>query len=178
MYLALSHAGWLDLPSNIPVKDVLVFSISFRRYKIQQLTTTMPAYYGIFDILMYKGQDLTGLLLLRRKEILAGLSLPSGSYGIMTNINRAGEALFEQIVERGKINQADSFLVNRREVFIMFDYFLAMIFNNRVRLRRIKENTVLLLFLKDFNSDYSYQQNRVTAIFEFSSLVYYSDYPS
>ncbi|OKP92271.1 hypothetical protein A3842_02545 [Paenibacillus sp. P3E] len=72
--------------------------------------------------------------LLRRKEILAGLSLPSESYGIVTYINGAGEALFEQIVERGMYNQTDSFLVNRREVFIMFDYFLGMIFNNRVRI--------------------------------------------
>lgn len=44
--------------------------------KIKQLTTTMPAYFGIFDILMYKGQDLTGLPLLRRKEILAEIISP------------------------------------------------------------------------------------------------------
>lgn len=76
-------------------------------------------------------------------------------------------------------NETDSFLVNRREVFIIkFDHFLAMIFNNRARLRRIKENKVLLLFLGEIDSEYTYQQNRVTAIFEFSSLVYYSDCPS
>ncbi|MCE3203401.1 ATP-dependent DNA ligase [Paenibacillus sonchi] len=69
--------------------------------KIQQLTTTLPAYYGIFDILHYKGQDLTGLPLLHRKEILAGLPLPSGSFGVVPHVDGAGEALFQQIEARG-----------------------------------------------------------------------------
>ncbi|MDF9845468.1 MULTISPECIES: ATP-dependent DNA ligase [unclassified Paenibacillus] len=72
-----------------------------RQGKIQQLTGTLPAYYAIFDILQYKGNDLTGLPLLRRKEILAGLSLPSGSFGVVPYVDGAGEALFEQIETRG-----------------------------------------------------------------------------
>lgn len=69
--------------------------------KITRLTSTLPAYYAIFDILQYKGQDLRGLPLLRRKELLAGLSLPSSSYGVVPYIDGAGEALFEQIEARG-----------------------------------------------------------------------------
>ncbi|WP_054943691.1 ATP-dependent DNA ligase [Paenibacillus ihuae] len=69
--------------------------------KIQQLTATLPAYYAIFDILQYKGQDLRGLPLMRRKEILAGLNLPSRSFGIVPHVEGAGEALFEQIKARG-----------------------------------------------------------------------------
>ncbi|ASA22061.1 ATP-dependent DNA ligase [Paenibacillus donghaensis] len=69
--------------------------------KIQQLTASLPAYYAIFDILMYKGQDMRGLPLLRRKEILAGLSLPSSSFGVVPHVDGAGEALFKQIEDRG-----------------------------------------------------------------------------
>lgn len=69
--------------------------------KIRQLTATLPAYYAIFDILQYKGQDLRGLPLMRRKEILNGLKLPSRSFGIVPHVEGAGEALFEQIKVRG-----------------------------------------------------------------------------
>ncbi|MBY3621139.1 ATP-dependent DNA ligase [Acinetobacter sp. CUI P1] len=72
-----------------------------RAEKIVQLTGTLPAYYAIFDILMYKGQDVRGLPLMSRKEILAGLTLPSNSFGVVPHVEGAGEALFEQIVTRG-----------------------------------------------------------------------------
>ncbi|MFD1776994.1 ATP-dependent DNA ligase [Paenibacillus rhizophilus] len=71
-----------------------------RSDKIQRLTASLPAYYAIFDILQYKGMDLRGLPLLRRKEILSGLSLPSGSFGVVPYVEGSGEALFEQIVAR------------------------------------------------------------------------------
>lgn len=72
-----------------------------RQNKIQQLTATRPVFFAIFDILQYKGQDLTGLPLLRRKEILAGLSLPSANFGVVPYVEGAGEALFQQIEARG-----------------------------------------------------------------------------
>ncbi|WP_332910064.1 ATP-dependent DNA ligase [Paenibacillus sonchi] len=72
-----------------------------RADKVQQLTAKLPAYYAIFDILMHKGQDLRGMPLLRRKEILEGLSLSSGSYGVVPHIDGAGKALFQQIRTRG-----------------------------------------------------------------------------
>ncbi|MEK3969428.1 ATP-dependent DNA ligase [Paenibacillus sp. FSL H7-0323] len=72
-----------------------------RADKIVQLTGTLPAYYAIFDILMYKGKDLRGLPLMSRKDILAGLTLPSNSFGVVPHVEGAGEALFEQIETRG-----------------------------------------------------------------------------
>lgn len=69
--------------------------------KIQQLTATPPAYYAIFDILMYKGVDLRGLPMLHRKELLAGLSLPSRSYGVLPNVDGTGEALLAWMDARG-----------------------------------------------------------------------------
>jgi DNA ligase-1 len=72
-----------------------------RADKIIQLTGTLPAYYVIFDILMYKGQDLRGLPLINRKEILAGLTLPSNSFGVVPYVEGVGEALFEKIENRG-----------------------------------------------------------------------------
>lgn len=71
-----------------------------RSDKIQRLTAALPAYYAIFDILQYKGQDMRRRPLLARKELLASLQLPSNSFGIVPHINGAGEALFEQIVAR------------------------------------------------------------------------------
>lgn len=71
-----------------------------RADKIQQLTATLPAFFAIFDVLHYKGRDLRGLPLLQRKMVLEGLSLPSGSFGIVPHVEGAGEALFEQIKER------------------------------------------------------------------------------
>ncbi len=57
-----------------PATGVSEFEAVTRRFqarradKIKKLTTTLPAYYGIFDILMYKGQDLRGLPLLLLPE--------------------------------------------------------------------------------------------------------------
>jgi DNA ligase-1 len=72
-----------------------------RAEKIIQLIGTLPAYYAIFDILMYKGKDLRGLPLMSRKEILAGLTLPSNSFGVVPYMEGAGEVLFEQIENQG-----------------------------------------------------------------------------
>lgn len=74
---------------------------SRRDDKIKRLTEELPVYYAIFDILMYKGQDLRRLPLMERKEILASLVLPSPSFGIVPHIVGAGEALFAQIETRG-----------------------------------------------------------------------------
>lgn len=72
-----------------------------RADKIHQLSRALPAYYAIFDILMYKGEDLRRLPLLQRKEILASLELPSANFGVVPHIVGAGEALFAQIETRG-----------------------------------------------------------------------------
>lgn len=69
--------------------------------KILRLIASLPAYYAIFDILHYKGQDLRGLPLMKRREILLSITMPSGSFGVVPHIDGAGEALFEQIESRG-----------------------------------------------------------------------------
>lgn len=71
-----------------------------RSDKIDRLVKTVPVYFGIFDVLMFKGHDTRNLPLLRRKDILAGLTLPSTNYGVVPHIEDAGEALFEQIEAR------------------------------------------------------------------------------
>ncbi|MDF9845405.1 ATP-dependent DNA ligase [Paenibacillus sp. PastF-1] len=92
----------VDPTTGVSDFESIMSRFSARRTdKITQLTGTLPAYYGIFDILQYKGQDLTGLPLMRRKEILARLALPSGSFGIVPHVDGAGEALFQQIEVRG-----------------------------------------------------------------------------
>lgn len=96
-----------EVPCVDPATGVSDFESVMSRFqsrhadKILKLSSTLPAFYAIFDILQYKSQDLRGLPLLRRKEILSGLSLPSSSYGVVPHIDGAGEALFEQIEARG-----------------------------------------------------------------------------
>lgn len=90
-----------------PVKGVSDFEAMMTRFqarkadKIQRLSAELPAYYGIFDILMYKGRDLRRLPLIERKAILSNLDLPSVSFGVVPHVAGAGEALFEQIKARG-----------------------------------------------------------------------------
>ncbi|MNW41028.1 putative ATP-dependent DNA ligase YkoU [compost metagenome] len=69
--------------------------------KIQQLTSTLPVTFVIFDVLYYKGQDLQQLPLMQRKELLAGLTFPGDRFGIIPFIESAGEALFKQMQDLG-----------------------------------------------------------------------------
>lgn len=69
--------------------------------KITQLIRILPVTFAIFDILQYKGQDLRKLPLIQRKAILQSLTLPSKSFGIVPNVDGAGEALFAQIEAMG-----------------------------------------------------------------------------
>ncbi|GIO84510.1 SPBc2 prophage-derived DNA ligase-like protein LigB [Paenibacillus faecis] len=69
--------------------------------KIVRLSATLPTYYAIFDILMYKGEDMRRRPLRERKELLASLKMPSSSFGIVPHVEGAGEALFAQIEARG-----------------------------------------------------------------------------
>jgi len=68
--------------------------------RIKQLAAKSPVTYVVFDILRYKGQDLRKLPLMRRKEILAGISMPNKHFGVIPYVEGAGEALFEQMVSR------------------------------------------------------------------------------
>ena len=68
-----------------------------KEQRIRQLMDISPVTYVAFDILRYKGQDLRELPLLRRKEILAGISMPNRHFGIIPFVEGAGEALFGQM---------------------------------------------------------------------------------
>ncbi|GIO30763.1 hypothetical protein J2TS6_19040 [Paenibacillus albilobatus] len=72
-----------------------------RADRIRQLAGTIPATYIVFDVLRYKGEDLRGLPLTQRKEILAGLAMPNAHFGVVPYVENEGEALFKQIELRG-----------------------------------------------------------------------------
>lgn len=68
--------------------------------RFTSLTGTLPATFAIFDILRYKDEDLRRLPLIKRKEILASIPMPSANFGVIPFIEGAGEALFTQIQAR------------------------------------------------------------------------------
>ncbi|MMZ59168.1 putative DNA ligase-like protein [compost metagenome] len=90
-----------------PVTGVSDFESVMTRFqarrpdKIARLTATLPAYYAVFDILRYNGEDLRKLPLIQRKEILAGLTMPNANFGVVPFVEGAGKALFAQIEARG-----------------------------------------------------------------------------
>ncbi|MNJ44998.1 putative DNA ligase-like protein [compost metagenome] len=71
-----------------------------RAEKIARLSATLPAYYAVFDVLLYNGEDLRRLPLLERKKILAGIQMPNAHFGVVPHVEGAGEALFAQIKAR------------------------------------------------------------------------------
>ncbi|MCZ8517059.1 ATP-dependent DNA ligase [Paenibacillus filicis] len=59
-----------------------------------------PVNYIVFDILFYKGRDLRGLSLMKRREILAGIDFGNRHIGKIPFIEANGCKLFEEIRER------------------------------------------------------------------------------
>ncbi|WP_153979272.1 ATP-dependent DNA ligase [Paenibacillus xylanilyticus] len=86
--------------------------------KIRNLTVTNPATFAVFDVLRYKDADVRSLPLIERKDILAGLTMPNASMGVVPYVEGAGEALFTQIEARemeGVVaKRKDSAYVSRR----------------------------------------------------------------
>jgi len=86
------------------------FSAS-RDEKINSLAAALPANYIVFDILRLNGQDLRGLPLMKRKEILAHLNLGNEYVSKIPYIEREGERLFEEIKSR----QLEGIVAKRKE---------------------------------------------------------------
>lgn len=70
--------------------------------KIRRLSESQPVNYVVFDILRYKGEDLRGLPLEQRKEILASITFPANPHiAIIPFYEDEGIGLFTQIKTRG-----------------------------------------------------------------------------
>ncbi|MGM1023397.1 MAG: ATP-dependent DNA ligase [Bacillota bacterium] len=88
-----------------PVTGISDFEAVMSRFsakksnKIRSLSVVHPATFVIFDILRYKGKDVCSLPLTERKDILAGLPMPSASFGVIPYVESDGVALFDQIQE-------------------------------------------------------------------------------
>ncbi|RCX22939.1 DNA ligase-1 [Fontibacillus phaseoli] len=72
-----------------------------RSDKIARLSASLPAYFAVFDVLQYNGEDLRKLPLMKRKEILAGIPMPNANISVVPHVEGAGDALFAQIQARG-----------------------------------------------------------------------------
>ncbi|WJH34332.1 ATP-dependent DNA ligase [Paenibacillus sp. CC-CFT747] len=66
------------------------------------LAVRYPAQYIVFDILQYRGRDLRGLPLAKRKEILASIDFSgSPAIGLIPFMEEHGDLLYEEIRRRG-----------------------------------------------------------------------------
>ncbi|TMV49339.1 ATP-dependent DNA ligase [Paenibacillus mesophilus] len=79
--------------------------------KILRLSATQPANYLVFDILRYRGEDLRGWPLMKRKELLAGLDFGNPRISVVPYIEREGERLYREIVAR----QMEGIVAKRKE---------------------------------------------------------------
>lgn len=68
--------------------------------KVLRLTAMLPANYIVFDILRYKGQDLRGWPLMKRKELLAAIDFGNPRISVVPYIEQEGERLFNEMVAR------------------------------------------------------------------------------
>lgn len=71
-----------------------------RSDKILRLSASQPANYMVFDILRYKGQDLRGWPLMRRKLLLGNLDFGNPRISVVPYVDHDGERLFREIVSR------------------------------------------------------------------------------
>lgn len=68
--------------------------------KVQRLAIIQPVNYVVFDILRYKGEDLRGWPLMKRKELLNRIKFGNPSIATVPFIEREGEQLFTQILSQ------------------------------------------------------------------------------
>lgn len=65
--------------------------------KIRQAVETRPVNYVVFDILHYKGEDLRGYPLHKRKELLASLTFRNPNMTVIPTVEEKGEELYSRI---------------------------------------------------------------------------------
>lgn len=65
--------------------------------KVRRAAETRPVNYVVFDILRYKGEDLRGYPLHKRKELLSTLDFGNPHMTIIPSIEAEGEQLYSQI---------------------------------------------------------------------------------
>lgn len=109
----------IDPAGAVDFESIMTRFQARRADSINRLRVQLPATYVVFDILMYQGEDLRGLPLMQRKEILASASLPVSRNIVKTPfIEGAGEALFADICSRSMegivCKRKDSKYVSRR----------------------------------------------------------------
>lgn len=109
----------IDPTGTVDFESVMTRFQAHRSDSINRLMGQLPATLVVFDILMYRGEDLRGLPLMQRKEILATASLPTNRHITMVPyIEGAGEALYADIRARSMegivCKRMDSKYVSRR----------------------------------------------------------------
>jgi bifunctional non-homologous end joining protein LigD len=73
---------------------------NFQKLQLYSENTHLPIIYYVFDILSYKGKDLTDLPLLERKALLQKVLPKNNVIRYCDHIETEGEAFFEQIVAK------------------------------------------------------------------------------
>ncbi|BFH11201.1 ATP-dependent DNA ligase [Bacillus cereus] len=109
----------IDPTGAVDFESVMTRFQARRSDSINRLMGQLPVTYVVFDILFYKGQDLRGLSLMDRKEVLAAAALPANKHiTIVPYIEGAGEALYADICARKMegivCKRKDSKYVSRR----------------------------------------------------------------
>lgn len=109
----------IDPTGAVDFESVMTRFQARRADSINRLMGQIPVTFVVFDILMYRGEDLRSLSLMRRKEILNDAALPISKHIVKTPyIEGAGEALFSDICQRKMegivCKRKDSIYVSRR----------------------------------------------------------------
>lgn len=72
----------------------------FQKLQLYSENTHLPIIYYVFDIISYKGKDLTDLTLIERKSLLKKVLPTNSVIRYCDHVEDEGDAFFEQIVER------------------------------------------------------------------------------
>lgn len=108
----------IDPTGAVDFEAVMTRFQAGRADSIKRLTEQLPVTFVVFDILKYRGRDLRGLPLYKRKEILSSVSFNNSRIIKTPYIEGAGIALFEDICSKDMegivCKRKDSLYVSRR----------------------------------------------------------------